>query len=60
MKAIQTDRIHFDEAEIETFESEVRRLGYPPLAHSDVYIEQYRPHYRVVLRAVLNIPIDGI
>jgi hypothetical protein len=58
MRGIRQDHIHFDLGEVETFENEMHKLNYPSLSHSEGYIQQYRPHYRVVLRAVLPIPIE--
>ncbi|MBM3267414.1 MAG: hypothetical protein FJZ01_07185 [Candidatus Sericytochromatia bacterium] len=55
---VHQKHIPFDLGEVEEFEEKMRDLRYPSLSHSDPYIQQYRPHYRVVLQAVLPIPVE--
>ncbi len=58
IRGIKLGHIHFDLGDVETFETEMRKLNYPSLSHSEGYVQEYRPHYRVVLRAVLPIPME--
>lgn len=58
VRGIRQNHIHFDLGEVEAFEAEMRKLNFPSLSHSEAYVQQYRPHYRVVLRAVLPIPME--
>lgn len=57
LAAIETKVVHYNLRQVESFENELQKLGYPSLSHSEAYIQQYRPVYRVVLRAVLSIPV---
>ncbi len=55
---VEARMIPLDLPEVQEFEENMRDLKYPSLSHSHAYLQQYRPHYRVVLQAVLPIPVE--
>lgn len=38
----------FDAVEVDNFLVEYQNAGYPAISHSDIYQEEYSPHYRVI------------
>ena len=50
----QTGQLPHSAADLEAFLSAYRAQGYPPLSHSAVYRDHYRPAYRVVDSAYRN------
>jgi len=54
MLAVSYPKWGFGVREIEEFEASVKAKDYPPVHHSDVYVELYKPAYRVMLAGVFN------
>ena len=50
---------NFEYEEFERFVSMYYSEGLPMMSHSDVYRENYNPHYRVILKSVYEEMIDN-
>ena len=43
----------FSKSQIENYLTEYAAIGYPPVSHSEIYRQNYKPTYRIILKDLL-------